>query len=216
MDVQAYSLLHDNVHDFKTAAMHVEAEIRRLGLRDDSDDQVAGVPGRRHRDMWVSMKSVSHFNIGVSLELLLKLILILNDVQYKRSHGLVDLHDDIPLKFQRQLQSVYEDATDALAHVGLTLVAFVNSDTPDASGLPILENYDLTRIRNLFLYLDEDVLTATKRYSWELIGRRKWRHYISDISVLAEIIERVLVDLPKPETLRRELRTAVASADRRE
>ena len=72
MERAAYRLFYDNIHDFKTVAMHVESEIKRLGIRSDSDDPVPGMKGRTHCDMWVSMKSVSHFNLGTALELMLK------------------------------------------------------------------------------------------------------------------------------------------------
>ena len=59
MEVAAYNLLYDNIHDFKTAAMYVESEIRRLGIRSDSKEEVSGIEGRKHIDMWVSMKTVN-------------------------------------------------------------------------------------------------------------------------------------------------------------
>lgn len=36
-----------------------------------------------------------------------------------------------------------------------------------------------------------------KRYSWELIENGLLRHYISDISVFAEFINRVMRDIPR-------------------
>jgi len=80
MEIAAFRLLYDNIHDFKTTAMHVDSEIRRLGVRDDGDDAVQGMGGRTHREMWESMKAVSHFNLGTALELMLKLLLFLNNV----------------------------------------------------------------------------------------------------------------------------------------
>lgn len=68
MDTAAYRLLYDYIHDFKTTAVHVESEIRRHGIRSDSWEEVAGMKGRAHHDMWVSMKTVSHFNLGIALE----------------------------------------------------------------------------------------------------------------------------------------------------
>ena len=34
-----------------------------------------------------------------------------------------------------------------------------------------------------------------KRYSWELVGKGRWRHYLSDISVFVELIDRVMRDI---------------------
>ena len=36
-----------------------------------------------------------------------------------------------------------------------------------------------------------------KRYSWELIDKRFWRHYVSDISVFVELINRVMRDIER-------------------
>ena len=197
MEASAFRLLYDNVHDFKTTALHVEAEIRRLGIRPDSDKPVPGAKGRRHGDMWISMKSVSHFNIGISLELLLKLLLTFNGIEYKRGHALVQLHDATPQKFQEQLQMVYKDAIQATSS-GFELVAFIHSDTEDASALPTLENRDLGALRGFLAYLDEDLMVSKKRYSWELIGEKQWRHYISDLSPLAATIDRVMGEVARP------------------
>ena len=48
--------------------MLVESEIERLGLRCDSRDEVHGMNGRLHCDMWESMKAVSHRGGPVSLD----------------------------------------------------------------------------------------------------------------------------------------------------
>ena len=67
MEVAAYRLFYDNIHDFNTAAMHVDSKIRGLGVRDDGDEPVPEMGGRTHRDMWESMKAVSHFYLGTAL-----------------------------------------------------------------------------------------------------------------------------------------------------
>lgn len=40
MEIAVFRLLYDNIQDFKTTAMHVDSEIRRLGVLDDGDDTV--------------------------------------------------------------------------------------------------------------------------------------------------------------------------------
>ena len=199
MDTTAHRLMYDNIHDFKTTAAHVESEIKRLGIRHDRDDLVPSVDGRRHRDMWVSMKSVSHFNLGVSLELLLKMNLLLNDIQYAHVHRLVGLYDLMPKKFQKQLDSVYQSCLIAVPG-GLEFVAFVNSETEEVDSLPQLENRDVKSIRGVFEYFDHDVMLSKKRYSWELIGSGQWRHYVSDISVFTMLIDEVMAGVPRYES----------------
>ena len=101
MEKAAYHLLYDSIHDFKKTALLVEEEIKRRGIRNDSSDTVPGMNGRKHHDMWVSMKAVSHFNLGTALELMLKLLLFLNKVPPKKvpksqRHRLTMLYDAIP------------------------------------------------------------------------------------------------------------------------
>ncbi|MXW23498.1 MAG: HEPN domain-containing protein [Chloroflexi bacterium] len=158
MDVNALRLLYDNVHDFKTTATLVEADIGRWGIRHDSDEPVPGAKGRRHREMWVSMKSVSHFNVGIAIELLLKMLLILKGIEYKKNHSLVELHDLIPARCQSQLQTVYADVKRPVG--GCELVAFINWDTEDSDDLPVLENRDVDTVRGIFEYLDHDLMVS--------------------------------------------------------
>ncbi len=196
MDVNALRLLYDNVHDFKATAMFVETDIGRWGVTHDSNEPVPGAMGRRHREMWISMKSVSHFNIGISIELLLKMLLILNGIKYDRSHSLVELHDLIPAKYRSQLQMVYTDVKRSAS--SFELVAFINRETEDSNDLPVLRNRDVDNVRGILEYLDQDLMISKKRYSWELIIVGQWRHYITDLSVLARMIDRVMADIQRP------------------
>lgn len=192
MELSAYQLLYDNVHDFKTTAVHVESEIRRHGICSDSDEAVPGMEGRKHCDMWVSMKTVSHFNLGIALESMLKLLLFLNEVKIPRHHKLAKLHDAVPLKFQKQLEATYQDSRTVLPQ-GYQLVAFINSATPTVAAGP--PTRDILSLRGFLEYLDVDVMMWQKRYSWELVDKGLWRHYLSDISVFVEFIDRVMRDI---------------------
>lgn len=200
MELSAYRLLCDNIHDFKATAMHVDSEIRRHGIRSDSEEPVPGVKRRRHSDMWVSMKAVSHFNLGIALELMLKLLLHLNRIsptkvlQGKERHFLTKLHDEIPQKFQGQLESTFQASRSVLPD-GCALVAFINVPSPTAVSPP--PNRDISTLRGFLKYFDEDMQWWQKRYSWELIDAECWRHYLSDISVFVELINRVMRDIER-------------------
>ncbi len=200
MEVAAYRLLYDNIHDFKNTAVHVESEITRHGLRDNSSDVVPDMNGRRHHDMWVSMKTVSHFNLGLALELMLKLLLFLNKVPLdiipkNRRHCLTKLHDALPAKYQKQLESTYQ-ASRMILPEGYKLIAFINTASPTlpTTGLP---NRKISSLRDFFEYLDEDVILWQKRYSWELIEKKRYRHYLSDISVFVKFINCVMQDIER-------------------
>ena len=184
MDIAEYRLLHENVYDFKHAAAVIESEIRRYGLDHNAKGPVPGTGGRQHHDMWVSMKTVSHFNLGVALELMLKLTLKLNQVEPQHTHLLVKLYEVIPAKFQQQLDQVYQSALKN-SPVGFELVAYMNSASPIPSQGP--PNRVLASLKDFFVYFDEDVMLSQKRYSWELVEEKQWRHYISDISVFTEL-----------------------------
>ena len=201
MEVAAYRLFYDNILDFKTAATQVESEIGRHGIRSDSGDPVPGMNGRAHRDMWVSMKTVSHFNLGTALELMLKLLLRLNNIPLTRipkgqRHLLTKLHDAVPEKFQNQLESTFQASRSVLPD-GWELIAFINTASPalaPGSGPP---NRDISCLRGFFEYFDEDAILWQKRYSWELVGQGRRRHYVSDISVFVELINRVMRDIER-------------------
>ena len=102
MEVAAYRLLYDNIHDLKTTARRVEADVHLHGIKDNRSDPVPGMQGRAHHDMWVSMlmKSVSHFNLGIALESMPKLLLYLDRVVLPRHPVLAKLHDLLPKKYQ--------------------------------------------------------------------------------------------------------------------
>ena len=201
METHAYRLLYDSIHDFKTTAFRVESEIKRHGIDESKGGgDVPGMKGRTHHDMWVSMKTVSHFNLGTALELMLKLLLFLNKtplgrIPKHRRHLLTILHDAIPEKYQKQLESTYQASRSVLPE-GYKLIAFINSasPTPPPEGAP---NRDILSLRGFFEYLDEDVILWQKRYSWELVEEKRWRHYLSDISVFVELINRVMAGIKR-------------------
>ena len=150
------------------------------------------VKGRMHHDMWVSMKTVSHFNLGTAMESMLKLLLFLNKIPIPHHHILTRLHDAMPSKYQEQLEATYQARREVLPE-GCALVAFINTATPTPSTRP--SNREISSLRGFLAYLDEDVMLWQKRYSWELVGKGRWRHYLSDISVFVELIDRVMRDI---------------------
>ena len=200
MENSAYRLLYDNVHDFKAAAVSVEAEIKRLGIRYDRGEIVPGTEGRTHHQMWVSMKTVSHFNLGTALELMLKLLLVINEVPLenfrdREGHLLTKLYNSIP-KAHRYLESIYRESRRG--HVeGFELLMFVNTAQQMAELKPEWRSDKISCLSGFFDYLDQDVIHWKKRYSWEPRAQSRWRHCLGDISVPAEFIERVMRDIPR-------------------
>lgn len=121
----AYRLLIGSVIEFLNTAMLVESEITKYRLQDNSDDLVPGT-ARTHRDMWGAMKTVSHFNFGIALELMLKLLLYAHGKDVEKWHNLSDLHDDLPLPVQEELDATYRSirhkligTSEIIAHISL-------------------------------------------------------------------------------------------------
>lgn len=197
----AIRLLYDNIIDFKGAAEHVESEIVRLGLLYNSWEEVPDTDGRIHHEMWISYKTVSHFNIGTALELMLKLILHLHnipwcDIPKSERHSLTRLYAKIPKEHRDQLEIKYR-ATGRGLPEGLGFAGFINrprgAPGPEYSS-PKRKVY---RLEGLFEYLDNNTKLWKTRYSWELMKERKWRYYMEDISVLSNLIDRVLREIPR-------------------
>ncbi len=199
-------MLYDNIHDFKATAVEVESRITNLRLDSHSDDMVPNMYGRTHVEMWTSMKTVSHFNLVVSLELMLKLLLHLNgnDLTEYQHHCLTLLHNDLPQTFQDKLESMYQECkSDVLPH-GHKIVAYRSKETYD----PLLRERqktnrfpprdpDLWKFRNALDYFDSDAMMAMKRYTWEHVNEGQWYHYIKDISAFVELIDRVMDDIER-------------------
>ena len=190
-DKAAFRLLYDNVQDFAKAASLVESEIRQLGLRQDKPDFMQVINGRASGEMWLSMKTVSHFNLGVALELMLKLLLALQGKGFLPIHDLTKLYDDLPEPVQEWLESTYQDRLK-MRH-GYDLFAFNNQPQPPP--LPRLPDRDLSSLRGLFEYLDQDVRLFEKRYASELVQKHEWDQYLSDLSMFLEFIEHVLWEI---------------------
>ena len=186
----AYRLLYDSVIDFNRAAVLVEAEIRRHDIRYDSDDAVQGMSGRKHHDTWVSMKAVSHFNLGTALELLLKLLLVRSGSTAPNRHELTKLHDALSEKVRKQLESKYRASRRESSNFALLMFNNPGSDPPP-------DTRNINSLRGFLEYLDRDVMVSKKRYSWEQARDRVWRYYLSDISVFVELIDRVMKDIPR-------------------
>ena len=205
MEAAAYRLLYDNIHDFKTAAMHVESEIRRYGLRGDKFEAVPGMNGRTQHEMWLSMKTVSHFNLGTALELMLKLLLRIHKVpkaaipRGSDGHYLSKLYAALPEESQKQMESTYRACRRALPELP-PLIMFINPASPTPTPPPPPDrppNRGVTTLKGFFEYLDEDAVLWRKRYSWETVDQGNWHQYVDDISVFDDLINRVMSDIER-------------------
>ena len=194
----AIRLLYDNIHDFKNAAEHVESELRRLGIRYDCWDVVPSTEGRTHHEIWVSLKTVSHFNLGTALELMFKLLLNLNNIPFNdipsyQRHLLVRLYDKLPN--QHQLEAKYRACRRA--NKDLQFLAFVSNKTASTDLEYRSPGTGVFRLRGLLEYLDENAKLWKTRYSYEQMRDIKWRYYLNDISILVDLIDLVMSEIPR-------------------
>lgn len=203
MHSTAFRMLYDNIHDFKNTAVHIEQLVSDYGLNPLSDDVVPDMNGRTHVEMWGYMKVVSHFNLAIALELMLKLLLHLdkNDLSKFKHHCLTKLHDALPGTQQLKLETLYQQSrNDVLPH-GHKVHAYRAKDTRKRAAQ---ENErfpkrdpDLWKFRNALKYFDSDAMMALKRYTWEHVNKGKWHHYIRDVSAFVELIDRVMADIER-------------------
>ncbi len=192
--------LYNMIHDFKTTAVHVESEIRRYDLCRDSKDPVPGMEWRMHRDVWASMKEVSHFNLGTALELMLKMILLRNEIPPKQRHHLTMLYDDIPEKDWKKLNSEFDEIFKAKPMKWVAVITEEKTapkpDDPFASMKDRPKRTDSSSLINFFQDFDNKARLWKKRYAWEDVEEKKWRYYLDDISAFTELIDRVMADIP--------------------
>ena len=152
--------------------------------------------GRKHHDTWVSMKAVSHFNLGTALELLLKLLLIRSGGTAPNRHELAKLYDALLDKDRKELESKYRVSRRESSNFALLMFNNPGSEPPP-------DTRNINSLKGFLKYLDQDVMVSKKRYSWEQARDGVWRYYLSDITVFVELIDRVMKDIPRdwPEVL---------------
>ena len=185
-----YDLLYDSILDFKRAAILVETEIKRHNIAYDSDDPVQGMNGRSHHTMWVSMKAVSHFNLGTSLELMLKLLLVRGRRPAPNHHELAKLYEALSENDRNQLESKYRQSRREFdnSHCSCSIAWTRNLRQ---------RHENIAWLKGFLEYLDHDVMISKKRYSWEQARDGDWRYYLDDITVFVELIDKVMNDIPR-------------------
>ena len=163
-----HAFLCSNIHHFKQTAVVVEQALAR--------EQFSP-----HAKM--SMKAISHFNLGTALELMFKLMLISNECPFPKSHLLADLYDRLPQREQNRLEVLHGKAHGTGKY---TLVAMAITSTRPKAPPP---NRDISTHRGMLKYFDQDMGLWRLRYSWEEIAREDWRHHLEDISPYVRFID---------------------------
>lgn len=135
---KALRMLYHNVHDYSEVAEQAEFRIQELDL------PLGG-------DRWLSLKSVSHFNLGISLELMLKFLFAWEEMPISKNHGLARLYGGLSLRMRTRIERAY--GTLALNDLALQAFAFGRGSQPPPSPKP----RTLHTVVQFLNYFDEDV-----------------------------------------------------------
>lgn len=175
---------------FRQAAWSMEHEIARLGVADGDLTPVGGASGWPSHSVWESLKTASHFNLAVALELRLKCLLHLDGIeppQGREGHRLAGLHGLFGAHgsaTEAELERLFGEAADAHP---FSLVAFLSTDGPAVPDGPA--DRDLQGLADFLAYMDEDVELWRKRYAWERAGGGQWQHYVDDLSAFFAFLD---------------------------
>ena len=212
MEHAAYRMLYDSIHAFKTTAVHVESEIRHLGIDGNKGfEAVPGMGGRTHHEMWMSMKAVSHFNLGTALELMLKMILLRNkkplsemlrEIDPKERHYLTVLYEHIPEEEKKKLDSkfdeIFKEKSMRWVAVLIQRKTATKPDDPFGSKKNRPKRTNGSSLINFFTDFDKEARLWQKRDAWEDVEKKKWLQYLDNISVFVELINRVMAGIERP------------------
>lgn len=191
-----YLKLVGDARAFRQSAWLMEDEIRKLKVKHGDMTPVGGTTGWPSHYVWESLKTASHFNLFISLELRLKCLLALQghpQVLGREGHLLAKLYDRLPADTTEKLEDLFREA---LRNRSFTLIAFLATDTAKVPPAPA--NRPLHTLKDFCGYLDDDVELWNKRYSHEKVSGAPWRHYLDNLEAL-------VVFLDKMETVGEEL-----------
>ena len=177
---------------FRQSAWLIEQEIRRLKVRQGDLSPVGGSTGWPSHSVWESLKTASHFNLAIALELRLKCLLHLHGVVPLKGfegHCLARLYGQFGDDERSTVDRLEEQFREATAEFPFNLFAFLSTDD-DADVAVAPGDRELATLRDVFAYMDEDVELWRKRYSWEHASATQWRHYLDDLSAFFAFLDR--------------------------
>ncbi len=168
-DALSLRFLHLDIQSFKNTVLAIDREISSAGISGEA---------------LISAKRASHFNLGVSFELLLKFLLLNEGTRPERHHGLLSHYLALSGQSKRRIQEEY------LAKPDTTISAYIISE--ERPSRPEPSQGVLESVEDFLNYLDKDVKSALKRYEWEEENVPKWVHFMDDIGLATSLIDRIL------------------------
>ena len=111
-------------------------------------------------------------------------MLAIKDIEPPQHHQLSELYDQLPDKVRKQLNDLFKKA---LGKNKITLEAFANTETLEAPEGP--PNRDLRNLKGFCVYFDTDMKLSTKRYTWEMLSKAEWRHYLNNLDWVLRFLD---------------------------
>ena len=189
-----YLRLIGDARAFRQSAWLAEQEIRRLGVRQGDLSPVGGSTGWPSHSVWESLKTASHFNLAISLELRLKCFLHLHGVTPLNGpdgHCFARLYGQLGESERPTVARLEASFREAVNDFPFRLVAFLSTDDPAVPAGP--DGRELATLADLFAYMDEDLKLWRKRYAWERSADSEWQHYLDDLSAVFAFLDRTEV-----------------------
>ena len=184
--VEFLKLLGDT-RAFKQSAELIEHESRRLKAKPGDLSPIGGLTSWPSHRVWESLKTASHFNLGIALELRLKCLLQLHDMTPGKSN-LLAAHFDHLWNGQSSMAVKLEDLfRQAINNHPFKLEAFLTAYSTKVPVGP--RNRPLNSLKDFLVYMDEDVALFKKRYSWETSMNNEWQHYLDNLNAFFEFID---------------------------
>ena len=179
-----YRRLMADAKAFAQAAWLVEREIKQLNIKPADRTRVGGTGWPSH-EVWESLKTASHFNFGIALELRMKCLLVIKtDRDPPQHHQLSKLYEQLPDDVCRRLNKLFQQAQGRRK---ITLEAFISTATPETPERP--SNRKLNSLEDFCVYFDKDMKLSTKRYTWETLSKAEWRHYLSSLDWILRFLD---------------------------
>ena len=168
----------------------IEQEISRLKVKHGDLSPIGGKSGWPSHSLWESLKTPSHFNLAIALELRLKCLLRLEDFeppQGRDGHSRAKLYDSFDThgkSTQAELKRLFGKAT---TEYPFELVAFFSAHDPDIPEGP--DDRQLQSLKDFPAYMDEDMELWKRRYAWEHASDGQWQHYINDLTAFFKFLD---------------------------
>lgn len=169
ISVSQYRKILADVRTFHTAAHHVN----QLDLSGS---------GSLYDSLVLSKNTVSHFNLGIAIELRLKCFLALRGVPVPKTHNLTFLYDVLPLEISKKLNDMFKPDS-------IELLAFTTSLSVQPPDKPT-EKISIEGLRGMCKYFDNMVGIAEIRYAWEKMIAGRWEFYLRDFTPVLDFLQK--------------------------